>query len=671
MVRPWFLRFATPMVLAAFALTWPVLDILGNNAEFFIARGSGRVEIVLVAVILGLAIPVLAGLPGLLDGRVGRAVSTVWTWFLASMLALLVLRRLGSGPVLTGVGAIAGGALITAATPRFEWGRNLVRYLSAAPAVMFAFFLLATPAGGIVTDPGAPPAGAIRPVNPVPLVLIIFDEFPLTSLIDRIGNLRADRYPNFARLADDGIWYRNAVTVQQQTEHSVPAILTGIDPAQSLEPFAGHYPGSLFTALSASHQLFVDEAITRLCPVTICENLIVDAESGASRLVSDLGIITGHVLLPQWATGSLPEVDHSWGDFGAATADFDPIASFNHARRGDPRRSLELLADRIRTLQSEKPPFFFTHALLPHNPWQLLPTGQRYPLDSERMPGSSKTGWGEDEWLASQALQRHLLQVGYVDRALGDVLAALDEAELYDRAMIVVVADHGIALKTNLEHWRQISEETIGEIAAVPLFVKPPLGSDPALEDRIDDRRSLTIDIVPTIAEVMGFDPPWTTVGVSLLGPLPERDESFTTGPGGSVTYGVDGSQKLVAAGHQETWFPNGDPYELLPPGAVNLVGTFLDKLTSDETRYRFSIDHPDWYSDVDPDGDLVPARITGVIAGLGDQDIHLAVAVNGVVEAVVRSYHDRGETGFQAMVRPAAFQRGANLIEVVPVPAG
>ena len=45
----------------------------------------------------------------------------------------------------------------------------------------------------------------------------------LVELITADGDLRTDRYPNFARLAADSTFFRNAVTVEQQTEHSVPA----------------------------------------------------------------------------------------------------------------------------------------------------------------------------------------------------------------------------------------------------------------------------------------------------------------------------------------------------------------------------------------------------------------------------------------------------------------
>ncbi len=98
------------------------------------------------------------------------------------------------------------------------------------------------------------------------MVMVVFDEFPLASIIDGEGDLRSDLYPNFARLADDGTWFRNAVTVQQQTEHSIPAMLTGSVPDPDLIPVAGQYPFNLFTALRSVYDLHVYESITQLCP---------------------------------------------------------------------------------------------------------------------------------------------------------------------------------------------------------------------------------------------------------------------------------------------------------------------------------------------------------------------------------------------------------------------
>ncbi|MGH8957984.1 MAG: sulfatase-like hydrolase/transferase [Acidimicrobiia bacterium] len=661
-------RTSALITLATLGVAWPVLDILGRNAEFFVARGSGRLEIVFLVLSLAIVLPAIAALPGLIPGWLGIVISSVWTAALGTVLGYLLFRRL---PLAVGVAeslAVLLGAGFALALNRSAAAQSLARLLAFSPLIVVPYFLLATPSGGIVTDQGVSIASAVEPARQPPIVMLIFDEFPLASLIDPDGNLRRDRYPNFAALADDGTWFRNAMTVQQQTEHSVPAILTGIDPDTALNPYAGQYPGSLFTALSSAYEMEVQETMTRLCPVTVCER-VPDLEArGVEPLIRDVGVIAGHTLLPPWATRSLPLIDRNWGNFGGATEDFDAIEAFNDARREDPRDTIEELVEAIVEDETAGPSFFFAHELLPHNPWQFLPTGQRYLLDSERLPGSASTGWGSNAWLSAQALQRHLLQVQYVDTALGEVMRAMKDSGIYDESLLVVVADHGIALKPNIEHWRKITPDTIGEVAAVPLFIKAPTSSAAANRaGAIDDRRAHTTDIAPTVADLLGFTLPWTADGVSLFGPNPMRSETTTTGPSSSATFGVDGEEVMEVAARNATWFPTGDPFELLPPGAPDLVGTGLAELAAVNEDLTLRLDRPQAFMDVDPTADRVPARVTGRVLGLAnDEESLVAVAVNGVIEAVVMSYHDRGKTGFQAMISPDRFRPGDN--EVIAI---
>ncbi len=663
-----FIRISALVALAALGVAWPVLDILGRNAEFFVARGSGRGEIIVLMLALGIGVPALAALPGLIPGKPGIVISTIWAAALATVLGYLFFRRLDLAPGVEEALAVAFGMTVATALNRSGAAQSLARLLAFSPLIIVPYFLVASPSGAIATDQGVPIASAVDPELAPPIVFLIFDEFPLASLIDPAGNLRRDRYPNFAALADDGTWFRNAMTVQQQTEHSVPAILTGINPDKALNPYAGQYPGSLFTALSSAYQMEVQETMTRLCPVTVCERVPDLKARGVEPLIRDVGVIAGHTLAPPWATTALPLIDRNWGNFGRATEDFNAIEAFNDARRDDPRDTITELVDAIVETNPEQPSLFFAHELLPHNPWQFLPSGQRYLLDSERLPGSASTGWGDNAWLSAQALQRHLLQVQYVDTAVGEVMGAMKEAGIYEESLLIVVADHGIALRPNIEHWRQITPETIGELAAVPLFIKAPATSEAA--DRagaVDDRRAHTTDIVPTVADLLGFTLPWTSDGFSLFGPDPMRTETTTTGPSSSATYGVDGEEVLAVAARNATWFPTGDPYELLPPDAPDLVGTDPDDIDAINEELMLRLDRPEAFTNVDPEADRVPARVTGRVFGLqDDEETLVAVAVNGVIEAVVSSYHDRGKAGFQAMIPPDRFRRGNNTVEAI-----
>ena len=74
----------------------------------------------------------------------------------------------------------------------------------------------------------------------------------------------AARYPNFAALARDSNWYRNATTIDELTD-AVPALLTGRDrglPAADRD----RLPRNLFTLLGGAIDTQRDEPTTDLCP---------------------------------------------------------------------------------------------------------------------------------------------------------------------------------------------------------------------------------------------------------------------------------------------------------------------------------------------------------------------------------------------------------------------
>ena len=655
-------RFTALVVLTVFGLTWPVLDLLGRNAEFFLARRSPKGEILSLALVLTLAIPALVATMGSLPGRVGHWVGLALVTLTAATLARLYLGRLGT-PWWAALGAaLVGGGLATWAFSRFASIRQTLRLLLPAPLIVLAVFLFAMPVGDVLREPSTVTGSPVPVGNPTPIVMLVFDEFPVASLIDPAGALRADRFPNFARLASEGIWYRNAVTVEQQTEHSVPAMLTGSVPDQSKIPVAGQYPLNLFTALRGVYDLHVYEAITQLCPRALCEGLT----SSVTSLTRDVAVVAGHVLLPEPLSERLPEIERSWGDFRAVATDFDVKAEFRELLSAGQRTPIDRFLEDMRGSGGDRPPLFYLHALVPHHPWQFLPDGRSYPLIVELNPASESGGWIDDEFLVAQAMQRHLLQVGYADHVLGEVFAAMEEAGIYDEALVVVVGDHGISIRPGVAHQRRITESAVGEIAAIPLFIRPP---HPAM-GAIDDRRALTIDILPTIADVIQADLPDDLEGVSLLGPAPDRSETTTIGPDGGVTFDVDGGEKLAVARRLEELFPGGDPWALRPRGSPDLVGKAVDA-AGPEQAFTWRLAKPGLYDDVDVSGDVIPVRVGGTLNGDVDGSEVLAVSVNGVIGAVTRSYVFAGEVSFLAMVPPALFVDGANTIELIHLTAG
>ena len=131
-----------------------------------------------------------------------------------------------------------------------------------------------------------------------------------------------------------------------------------------------------------------------------------------------------------------------------------------------------------------RPTFYFHHALLPHEPWIYLPSGhQSRPTGNDPIPGINKPPGFHDPNLTDENHLRHLLQVGFVDRELGLLIRRMRRTGLFDKALLVVVADHGIASSWAFTERQAGDRPNIDEIAAVPFFVKAPGQTEGVVDD--------------------------------------------------------------------------------------------------------------------------------------------------------------------------------------------
>ncbi len=140
------------------------------------------------------------------------------------------------------------------------------------------------------------------------------------------------------------------------------------------------------------------------------------------------------------------------------------------------------------------------HALLPHGPWVYLPSGRRSrPEGPELLPGMQTVPGFYDEYLTDHNEQRYLLQLGFVDRLLGRMVARLKSQGMYDDTLIVVTADHGFAWQVGVPTRRSVTRSNVNELGPVPLFVKAP----DQTRGRVNDALAQTLDVTPTIADVL------------------------------------------------------------------------------------------------------------------------------------------------------------------------
>ena len=661
-------------VLSAFALAQPLLDVLGRNSEFFAVRESTSREIVLFAVAVTFVLPaVLLGLE-LAAGLVSRALADgLHLVFVGGLIAIVALHALtktgtlsGAAALITAAGVGAAGALLYRRAQLF---RSFLTVLVPVPFVFLALFLFDSPASKLVFI-HTPDVQAATVTAKTPVVLIVFDEFSTVSLMNRREGIDAGRYPNFAALAGDSTWFRSATSVYWLSEGAVPAILTGRIPTPHRLPVYSEYPNSVFTLLGGSYRLRVIETLTRLCPRSLCRDKppaqARAVQDTTGSLVSDVGIVYLHLLVPEPYAAHLPSISESWGNFGGKKQSAEPVrrsssGAIQACGRGVCPFTQLVSADRIPTL-------YFLHSLLPHVPYVYLPSGRRYTVDARVLRGNKNGLWLED-WPALQSHQRYLLQLGYTDRALGLVLRRLRATGVYDRALVIVTADHGVSFRPR-DQRRFPTASNLEDIAFVPLFVKLP-GQK---QGRVVDSYARTVDVVPTIARVLGISLPWRVDGSPLVGRRLAADGTVTVlrqdGSPVSAPLSTLRARRSQALAKQVATFGTGSFAAVYRVGPNReLIGRRVAELpVSPSATTGVELDGRELLAAVDPAAELLPSYLEGKLTGRHPAPLDLAIAVDGRIAAVTSTYTQYGDTRFAAFVPEPALRSGRNTVDVYSV---
>jgi hypothetical protein len=657
--------------LVAFAVSQPLLDLIQGSPAFFAAYGAARSVAVLITFLVGLGLPLIVGLieAGLTWGMPKEDRVRFRTPLIGSLAVLTALpplnRLLPTSVVWPTIAAITIGAIVAIVYPRLVIFRELLTASIPAIVIFPACFLFTEPVRSLVL---APPVGphqeTVAPGRPAPVVLIVLDELPVTSIMDENGRIDDVRYPNFAAFASTATWFRNATSVSDETIYAVPAILSGRYPVRPRAPTAASYPNNLFSWLGQRYDLHVFENWTELCPTEICDT----REVSFAPLAEDLVLLYGQIVLPSGlASLTIPPVEQRWiaipEEVKAQTMLEDPQllrARWVADRRGHANAFRNAChPTRLETL-------CYLHLTFPHVPWQFLPSGRRYgPLDNSWFPtGITEDRWTQDERVIAEGWQRHLLQVGFADALLGNLLAGLRDSAWFDRALVVVTADHGVSFRPG-EGLRTRTGTNLPDLAFVPLFVKRPGQVSPETSDVAVQ----TIDVLPTIADILDMPMPWPVDGHSLYS-ADVRTRLFhsTTAlePVDSSFAARTDTQRRQAAlfGTRTPWdatYRTG-PY-------THLIGQATRSLPRRPTDLSMTLESPGLYSRVDLKSDFLPARIKGTLRSLdGTRGHDLAIAVNGVIATTTTAATRTGQYTFSAMIPEGAFVDGLNLIQVFDI---
>lgn len=704
--------FAEILGLTGLAVTQPLLDVLGRAPELFLFRDASSTDVVMVAVVVALVPAVVLWLGvqaiGLAGDPARRVAHRVVIGALLVSLGLIVVGRLvDDRPVLVVIGAVTLAAGLLAAHFRSSIVADVVAYSALATIAYVGVFLLASPTADVITsqDVEAAAIGAVR--EPRSVVFLQFDEWPLRTLVNGEGRIDPELYPNLAALAEDATWFRNATTVSPSTTTAVPAILTGRYPTHAAAPAASEYPENLFTLLASRFDLDVIESVTRLCPSNLCDGDLVDdplstgspastpepdPASPVLELLADVGE-SWRVMVDPTAQQVSPEAtlveDLIATDAAAATAIDEAVddarsetAPEEGALTGLPVLDTEAGSGFIDSIERGEPPtLHFLHVLLPHVPYRFLPTGQAYDdieAMAEREEFDTDPDISDDPAAVALQEQRLILQAGYTDAYIGQVLDRLRETGLYEDSIVVVTADHGVGLTPGGPR-RLVTaedEEAFADVLYPPLLIKAPgLGAGV-----VSDADAETIDIVPTLADLLGIELPWSVDGISLRSSQREDDQRTFFVEGGSgdevetVRFRSDDHRFEVLARNVDVLLGDDNPryrlYDLTAAG--ELVGQRLDALAiTDPSPWVATIDNAaEFEAEVDLSSGLVPARVRGHVDGPDGRAPPLfAIAVHGRVAAVVETFAtDDQDHSLESMLVPSLLRADDNELEVYAV---
>ena len=193
-----------------------------------------------------------------------------------------------------------------------------------------------------------------------------------------------------------------------------------------------------------------------------------------------------------------------------------------------------------------------------------------------------------------------------------------------------------------------------------------------------------SIDVLPTIADVLGVKLPWKVDGTSVLRPRPEKailrvlhwpelDQLKPRADGYLRLDARSGFPRVLQAAVPKGG--SGADLALYQIGRFgSLVGKQVEQLPSaPPTPFTARLDAPDRWTDVDPGAAKIPVYVSGKVRTR--EPVAVVVSVNGVVGGWSETFKElttggfgfaeRKRRGFFTLIPPQLLKSGRNQIEV------
>ena len=519
-------------MLATVAITQPMFDLYGKNLPIFSAAKVSKFEIFFFIFALALLPAFVAifseNIVRLFSKRWGAIVHDGFVGIFSFIFGLAICRQIGiSVDVLAYLVSVGIAALAIIGLRRITYIRTFSVYLSALAPILTV--LLIVQVQPVLGGPNSKLVSVEAKKDAVPVTLIVFDESPLFALLNSKGEINAERFPGFAKLASLSTWHRNATAVSQQTLQAVPAIFTSNIPEPGDQPFLSNHPNNIFTMMQDQYPINGYESVTSLCPRNVCASAYpTDLERlylpRLKAFLKDALVVFGHRVLPSNARSTLPSVGQSWGGFlDAAPTDVaqevdGPVnAKFDLTREGGPFFQYRMMNESIdRMLSTKGASATVMHLTIPHRPWFMSPSLQRYQGPPFLGDYNPEVGDRPKDYY-----QRYLYQLAAVDTMVNNLITKMQKAGLWEKSLVIITSDHGMSFEPGyMQRATDFSNPgQVTDLYTVPMFVKMPNQAT----GKVDDCAVTNLDLLPTILEVTGVKTTANLEGTSLVNACPER----------------------------------------------------------------------------------------------------------------------------------------------------
>ena len=675
LARPTGRRLVVLVGLSAVAFTWPLLDLYGKNPDVFVANRSSAAQIFLFGIGVALFVPLASwavlAVANAIGGRAPDMAYNVMVGLLALSTGFVVSRQaVPDSTVMAILLALAVAAFVVWIAHTLD--TVFVVAAVAVPVLLFMFLGTSATASIIWSEPQEveTPANVGSPSN---IVFLQLDEFPLASILKPDGTINQKLFPNFARLADEGTWYRNALSTSIATTQSVPAIATGLLGETGVSPSFADHPDSLFTLLGGSYDMHVIEWVAQLCPEETCPDYAGRSPAQFASLLKDLGVVYGHLTLPALARDQLPAIDTSWRGF---LGQGDAPSGVGVAVDGLPVAPESVRAEWIDWIQrlinginpDSPPTLSYAHLQAPHVPWVVNPSGTQYvrPEEYTEVEGLEGDGhWETDPAAALLGFQRQMYQIGFLDTMIGRLLDHIQETGTWDDTMIVVIADHGESFVPG-EHRRWPYDNNRDDLYRIPLFIKYPAQT----AGETVDVAAFGTDVLPTIVKALDIDTDWVFDGMPLQDVTVDRPHQPLRWCCNSSGVSTDLDILFDQVKRNYQWVPDQSSWlgvaSVGPYG--DLVGTSTEDLDVTATHaFRWSLDLGAVLADVDISKGMVQTLVKGRLeADDPPPSADLLVALNNVIAGVAHLTTDSANGGMvEGLLAEQLVRDGHNDIEL------